>query len=126
MANIKKSIVILNLFQDPSHLIRSFSAGLLLCLLLFAPNISGLTVGSDTIASYQREIVIFPNYDTDNQMLSLGSFQNGFALQDATTTCTFASTLPVLGSVGLHGGTLYLDANLIFQNITYLNSSGYF
>lgn len=79
--------------------------------------------GSDSAISIEPYFV-FPSSDTDNQMLTFGYFKNGFGLQDATTSCTFGSIFPVSNQVSLHGGKLYLDKDLIFQNPTYLATPG--
>ncbi|MFH1831476.1 MAG: hypothetical protein ABH827_01605, partial [bacterium] len=88
-------------------------------------NLFCLTKGSDTVVSIENPVT-FPAIDLDNNMLTFGFFKNGFSLQDSSTTCTFASVYPVSGDVSLHGGTIYLGTDLIFQNNTVLNTSGVF
>lgn len=86
---------------------------------------SGIAVvmGSNNSVSLQPS-VNFPAADIDNTMLGFAWFKNGFTLQDNTTTCTFDAVYPVSGSVALNNGTLYLNQDLIFSDITNLASLG--
>lgn len=79
--------------------------------------------GSTTAVSVEP-LASFPSADTDNTMLGFGWFQNGFSLQDSLTTCTFNSVFPVSGPVTMAGGTLTLLQDLLFHNVTTLNSWG--
>lgn len=79
--------------------------------------------GSNTAVSVEPN-ASFPAADNDNTMLGFGWFKNGFALEDSTTTCTFDSVYPVSGTVDLNGGTLCLKSDLLFSNITSLQTMG--
>jgi hypothetical protein len=85
--------------------------------------IRAVVVGSNTSVSLQPSIN-FPASDDDNTMLGFAWFKNGFTLQDYTTTCTYDAVYPVSGSVALNGGTLYLNQDLNFSDITTLSSLG--
>ncbi|MFH0898907.1 MAG: hypothetical protein V1855_04980, partial [bacterium] len=98
---------------------------LLITLCVLGASSLALQKGSSTVVSIE-DAVTFPAVDSDNQMLTFGYFKNGFSLEDASTTCTFYSIFPVAGDVSLHGGRICLDTDLIFQNVTNLNTSGYF
>lgn len=85
-----------------------------------------LLIGADSLVSVEPFTTV-PTVDTaPNQILQFAFMQNGFALQNASTTCTFGAVFPVAGTVGLTGGTLYLGTDLIFQNPATLLSTGYF
>ncbi len=95
----------------------------LLCIYLYPMRLEPVVQGSDSIVSIQP-FYIFPTGDSTNQMATFGFFQNGFGLQDASTTCTFSSIFPVSGFVSLHAGQLYLGTDLIVRNITSWGSDG--
>lgn len=82
-----------------------------------------IIIGSTTAVSLQPSIN-FPAADTDNYMSGFAWFKNGFTLEDATTTCSYDSVYPVSGTVALNGGTLKLNQDLIFRDITTLQSLG--
>lgn len=84
-------------------------------LLFFHNTIFSLTVGSDTVPSRQS-FVTFPAADTDNEILGFAAMENGFALQDSTTTCTFNAFFPASGFVNLSGGTLVLSQDLSLES----------
>jgi len=80
-----------------------------------------VTKGSETAVSVE------PSYTftgTGNEMLGFGWFKNGFVLQDSSTTCSFNDVFPVSGTVNLNGGTLYLEQDLLFSNVTNLLGMG--
>ena len=79
--------------------------------------------GSETLLSIEP-YYLFPAADSDNTMLGFGWFKNGFGLEDATTSCTFDSVFPVSGTIGLGGGSLYLNSDLIFRNAAHFCSAG--
>ncbi len=74
-----------------------------------------LTVGSDTVVSRQAN-VIFPDGDSDNKILGFATMENGFCLEDCSTTCTYDAFSFVRGKINLSGGTLFLNQDLVFQN----------
>lgn len=93
-------------------------------LTLWVGSAQAVLTGSDSLVSVEP-FTIYPATDTDNQILQFAFMQNGFALGNNTTTCTFGSVFPVAGTVSLAGGALYLGTDLVFQNPGYLVSAGY-
>ena len=79
--------------------------------------------GSDSALSVEPYYT-FLSTGTDNEMLGFGWFKNGFALEDASTACTFDSVFPVSGDIYLNGGNLYLNSDLLLQNITTWHEAG--
>ncbi|QQR49414.1 hypothetical protein IPF37_01020 [bacterium] len=86
-------------------------------------DMTALVVGSNTVVSRQNATT-FPATDTDNTMLGFAVFEKGFTLGSVTTTCTYNSVFPVSGPVRLAGGTLFLNKDLKFQNVTRIVSNG--
>jgi hypothetical protein len=82
-----------------------------------------IVIGSESTVSVQP-LATFPAADNDNTMLGFGWFKNGFSLEDSTTTCTFDSAYPVSGPINLNSGTLYLNQDLLFKNVTTMQSLG--
>jgi len=91
--------------------------------IFFYPSIQAFVVGSQTAVSRQENIV-FPAADSDNEMRGFAAFENGFSLEDETTTCTFNSSFLVSGEIDLGGGSLFLNKDLIFENACYILSTG--
>jgi len=79
------------------------------------PTALGLVVGSDSSVSRQAH-TLFPAADSDNKILGFATMANGFALEDATTTCIYDAFMPIKNRVQLNGGTLLLNQDLIFQS----------
>lgn len=96
---------------------------LFLSFFLFCSHLYPTIKGSQTQLSVEP-FYTFPASDTDNIMLGFGWFKNGFALEDATTTCSFDSVFPVSGDIYLNGGNLYLAGDLILRNMTSWCTSG--
>jgi len=88
---------------------------LLLLFVFCQVKVFSLVVGSNTTPS-RESAAFFPAADSNNTMLGFASFEEGFQLEDATTTCTYDDFLPVSGNVELGGGTLYLNQDLVFDN----------
>jgi hypothetical protein len=82
-----------------------------------------ITLGSNAAVTRQAQ-PIFPAIDTDNILLGFGAFENGFILEDRTTTCSHNAYFPVSGTVGLGGGTLILQKDLVFENLLDFNNGG--
>ncbi|MFC1894758.1 hypothetical protein ACFLYH_02300 [Candidatus Dependentiae bacterium] len=89
----------------------------------FSQNIFPLQKGSEGSVTVEP-LAIFPAADNDNKMVAFGWFKNGFLLEDNTTSCTFESVFPVSGSVVFNGGSLYLNSDLHFANVTTITSVG--
>ncbi|MDR3549841.1 MAG: hypothetical protein P4L31_00365, partial [Candidatus Babeliales bacterium] len=68
-------------------------------------------IGSNSIPSLQPTIV-FPASDSDNSVLGFAWMKNGFTLENAATSCLFASIYPVSGFINLNGGALNLTTDL--------------
>jgi len=100
---------------------------MLVAFFLFFPRvIFSLTIGSDTTFSIEP-YAILPAVDTTaNTIKSLAFMKNGFELASSTTNCIFKSAFPLTGPVHLRGGEINLDTDLIFHNITNLQTSGFF
>lgn len=73
--------------------------------------LQGLVVGSNTAVSRQGTIT-FPAADPDNEMRGFASFEQGFTLENASTTCLYNDFFPILGNITLNNGTLNLLRNL--------------
>lgn len=102
---------------------------ILLVFILITPsffqNAFTIQKGSNSIISIEPQ-AIFPNTDSDNAMLGFGWFKNGFVLQDNTTGCTFESVFPVSSNINMNNGTLYLNADLNFNNFANIATGGTF
>lgn len=101
-------------------LIKNISISLILLMVCRA---SAVVIGSNSAVSLQPSIS-FPSADNDNAMLGFAWFKNGFTLEDSATSCLFDTVFPVSGVVNLNGGTLTLNQDLIFNDITTLQTLG--
>lgn len=99
------------------------SVVLILSFFLISSNVFAVQKGSESILSIES-FYTFPEADSNNEMLAFGWFKNGFGLENASTTCTFASIFPVLGDINLRGGRLVLNSDLHLQNISTLVTPG--
>lgn len=59
-----------------------------------------------------------------NEMRGFGWFKNGFALENASTTCLFTSVYPVSGPINLNSGTFTLNQDFIMKNSVDLQGLG--
>ncbi len=96
---------------------------ILLVLLLISHRTCALIVGSSTTVSRQSTPT-FPAVDGDNEMRGFAAFEQGFTLEDNTTTCLFNSFFPVSGTVTFNGGTLSLSRDLLFGSATTFADGG--
>lgn len=87
--------------------------------------VNSVVVGSETTPSVQGT-VIFPAADKNNTMLGFASFENGFILEDSTTTVSFDSVFPISGPVSLNGGTVELNKDINFFNLSNVQAFGKF
>lgn len=87
--------------------------------------LNAIVVGSETSPSVQGT-VIFPATDNNNTMLGFASFENGFILQDNTTSVSFDSVFPISGPIVLNGGTVELNKDINFFNISNIQAFGKF
>jgi len=81
-------------------------------IFLYLPTTQALIVGSNSAVT-REETPTFPSSGTDNTMRGFGAFEEGFILEDNSTTCTFDSFFPVSGDAFLKGGTFYLQKDLV-------------
>lgn len=93
------------------------------CLGCHNATIEALIVGSNIAVSRENHIT-FPAADTNNRVRGFAWLEEGFTLEDNTTTFSFNSLFPVAGTVNLNGGTLILQTNLIVQDETVLGAFG--
>jgi len=94
------------------------------CLLALPCTSQAVVIGSESTVSIISSDTVFPSTDTDNTMLGFGWFQGGFTFADHYTSCTFNSVFPVSGTIDMKGGTLYLERDMVLQNITELSGLG--
>jgi hypothetical protein len=94
------------------------------CLLALPCTSQAVVIGSESTVSVISTSTVFPSADTDNTMLGFGWFQGGFTFANQNTTCTFNSVFPVSGTIDMKGGTLYLERDMVLQNITELSGLG--
>lgn len=99
----------------------SISAIILSVILLLSQSLEAVTKGSETAVSVEP---LYTFSGTGNEMLGFGWFKNGFMFQDSDTTASFNDVFPVSGIVDLNGGTLYLEQDLLFRNVTDLLGMG--
>jgi hypothetical protein len=82
-----------------------------------------VVVGSRTAVSIQPQTT-FPASDSNNTMLGFAAFNQGFILQDITTTCTYDDYFPIAGDTKLNNGRLYLKQDLTFANTHHFYGGG--
>ncbi|MCK4265430.1 hypothetical protein KAW80_03670 [Candidatus Babeliales bacterium] len=90
---------------------------------LLQNNILCLVVGSESAVSIES-FVEFPGSDSDNTILGFAKMDEGFALQNYLTSCTYNALYPVTGLINLKGGTLYLQRDLAFDGLSSIESIG--
>jgi polyhydroxyalkanoate synthesis regulator phasin len=93
-----------------SALLRKFNI-LLLLFFFYGPFLQGTDSGLKDAA---HPITYFSN----------SWFKNGLTLADSQSEGIFESPFPVSGNVDLCGGTLHLQQDLLFNNVTQLNGLG--
>ena len=96
---------------------------LLIVTLIIYPQSNALVVGSNSAVAREAQTT-FPASDSDNEMLGFSWFEDGFILEDSTTTCTFNAFTPVSGDISLNSGTLFLRRDLMITNTVSLETSG--
>lgn len=100
-----------------------------ICLFLYATlsishELSAIIVGSNSAVSRQA-FVTFPAADNDdNEIRGFVYLDEGFALEDNTTSCTFNGLMPVRGEIALNGGNLFLKADVKCDNLLTFTSLG--
>lgn len=99
-----------------------YKVPLILICLLFS-YVQATVKGSESALSIEPYYTFLAS-ESDNTMLGFGWFRNGFALEDATASCTFNSVFPVSGDVYLNGGDFYLSADFLLHNQTIWHTPG--
>ena len=76
------------------------------------------TAGSDSTEGTPQSYYYFPATENDtNKIANYAIMDNGFYLEDSTTTCSFSSIFPVDGNqINLNGGRLFLFRDLIMTS----------
>ena len=82
-----------------------------------------LIVGSNSVLSREAHVT-FPAEDGNNEIRGFAAMENGFALENSTTTCLFNDFFPVSGEIVLNSGTLTLSRDLVLSNVTTWTSLG--
>ena len=104
-------------------MIRRGSLVLLLLFLLSFQNLflSDVNLGDWTSVTTSDAVT----FDGGNNFIT-GFVQmcDGFTLQDEDTSCTYASSFPVIGDVFLNGGKLYLGSDLLLFTVSQFTSAG--
>lgn len=83
-----------------------------------------------TVFGYDNKVVAelaaftFPSGQADNRLATYGLAENGFAIANSSTSAVFDSIFPVSGTINLNSGTLVLNRDLIFRNISTLQGLG--
>lgn len=98
--------------------------GIFALFLFFLPSsILGAVVGSSTTPSRQASYD-FLAADGDNEMRGFAYFENGFTLENSSTSCLYTSFFPVSGTFCLNNGTLNLNRNLILSSNAVFGNAG--
>lgn len=95
----------------------------LLFLLLVCAPLHAIVVGSDTVPS-EQPFIVFPAFDTDNEMRGFACFDSGFRLENSSASCRYNSFYPISGPVVLNGGTLHLNEDLQYQTPVNIKTLG--
>ena len=76
------------------------------------------TAGSDSAVGVPQAHFNFPAGENDtNKIANYAIMEDGFSIEDSTTTCSFASIFPVSGSrIHLNNGKLFLFRDLVLPN----------
>lgn len=97
---------------------------LLSIALLWVPeNSFCLVVGSNTVPSRQST-VNFPAADPDNEMRGFAVFEQGFSLENSSTTCLYNDFFPISGNMTLNNGILTLSKDLKLGNTAQFINAG--
>src|SRR5579872_2950128 len=95
---------------------------LLFVLMLHGISINCTDIGSDTAVTLFNNQVGLVNAD---RIAGFAAINGGFFLDTtSSTTVLFDSFFPVVGNIQLNGGTLNLNQDLVFQDVTNLISFG--
>jgi WD40 repeat protein len=102
------------LFNKKQCRLAFFLIGVVFVLSLWS-SARAVVVGSTSTPSSQT-FTIFPSTDTNNTMLGFAKFEDGFKLQDRTTTCTYNNFETVSEVLRLNGGRLTLAQDLTLDS----------
>jgi 6-phosphogluconolactonase (cycloisomerase 2 family) len=96
---------------------------LFIIFLSYNTRLTSLIVGSLSTPSSHSNI-IFPTADNNNTILGFSKLEEGFSLEDNTTSCTFDGFISLSGNVGLSGGSLYLEQDFILSHTSIISQAG--
>ena len=91
-------------------------------ILAYMGSICAIDIGSDTSPSRFSANQILEDGD---RIAGFASVEGGFALASMSTEATFDSVFPVSGDLDLAGGTLLLDQDLLFNELSGFFSLGF-
>jgi hypothetical protein len=94
---------------------RSYFFIIIASVIFISVPLHALVVGSNTTPS-RPALTTFPAADGDNEMRGFAAFENGFTLQNSSTSCLYNSFFPISGTITFNGGTLELDRDLVLTN----------
>lgn len=104
------------------HMMRKMVA-IIFVAFAFIPQAHAIVAGSEYSVSIQSH-TFFPAADADNEMRGFASFNHGFTLENAATSCIYNSLYAITGSIAMNGGTLYLQRDLDLKSTTLIQSLG--
>ena len=97
---------------------------ILLCITFFYLHFAyPITVGSDVTVSRQN-YVSFLSTDTDNTIEGFVLLDQGFGLEDNTTTVLYNGVFPIVQAMHLNGGTMALSRDLSLESMVTFTSLG--
>ncbi len=85
---------------------------------IFSQNIYCATAGSDSFVGAPQAHFVFPAGENGtNKIANYAVMDDGFTLEDSSTTCSVASIFPIAGSrIQMNGGKLFLFRDIVFTN----------
>jgi len=86
--------------------------------------IQAKAVGNNTAVFETLSPIFFPAADSNNSMYGFVHPIGGFTLENASTSCTFNTVMPVSGTIKMNGGTLYLLQDMTISNTVQLDGLG--
>ncbi|MBL4588113.1 hypothetical protein JKY79_02095, partial [Candidatus Babeliales bacterium] len=81
-------------------------------------------IGSDSAVSIEPHYTFLASSTVDHSVKSFAWMKHGFTLEDATTSCTFEPIFSVGETADFRGGTLYLNTDLCFNEMSTLKNTG--
>lgn len=109
--------------QNMKHVISKFFLSIIVSFFAMNSRIHAIVAGSENSVSIQSH-TFFPAADADNEMRGFASFNHGFTLENAATSCIYNSLYAITGSIAMNGGTMYLQRDLDLKSTTLIDSLG--